>query len=213
MVAALLNIGCKVYQYDEQGKQFRISDVAGHFGSALDGVVVGIPDIPFGAPCLAEFKTHNKASYEKLQKEGVEKSKPEHVVQMQLYMGKMNLEYAIYMATCKDNDDLYAEIITANSTIAKKYIERAHFIIYSQNPPAKLSENASFFGCKFCDMKPICHGKDAPAKNCRTCINAQPIEDGDGLWRCNKNEHILSKEEQLEGCDFYKLIPTIKDLF
>jgi hypothetical protein len=208
MVAALMNIGCQVYQYDQNGNQFRMSQVGGHYGSALDGVARGVPDIPFGKPCLTEFKTHNKASYDKLVKEGMQASKPEHYIQMQTYMNEFNLEYGLYLATCKDNDDLYGEILTLDKEVAIKHIKRAEFIIYSQNPPAKISENAGFFGCKFCDMKPICHGKDVPAKNCRTCINSQPIEEG--LWRCNVDETILTKAKQLEACPQYILHPLIK---
>ena len=45
-VAALQMIGCKVHQYDANGKQFRIAGHNGHYGGSLDAVVENCPDIP-----------------------------------------------------------------------------------------------------------------------------------------------------------------------
>ena len=53
----LLAIGVQVYQQDEKGNQFRISDAAGHFGGSGDGIGIGIPDLEPNLQALLEFKT------------------------------------------------------------------------------------------------------------------------------------------------------------
>ena len=208
-IAMLLAIGCQVYQQDANGNQFRISDVGGHFGGSGDGVAIGIPDVPTGVPCLLEFKTHNDKSFEKLVKEGVRASKFEHYVQMNTYMRKMGLAVALYMAVNKNNDDIYAEIVTLDSITADKFIERGRNLVLSREAPIKVSNSPGWFACKWCDHRPVCHLKAAPARNCRTCSAAEPAEDG--AWYCLHPKNpvsgapmVLTKAKQLEACPLYE---------
>lgn len=220
-VALLLTIGCQVWSVDQTGKQFRISDHGGHFGSALDSVVQGIPEIP-NVPILAEFKTHGDKSFKKLagkswndyiedlklppaqrkgikfDGEGVRNAKLEHYVQMQIYMKKMGLHHALYLAVNKNDDMLYAEIVLFAPEVADQYIDRAGRIIYLAEAPKKINQSPGFFKCKFCDMAPICHMDAAPAKNCRTCQYSAPRQDGS--WFCSGYGIELTKENQLAGC-------------
>jgi len=208
-VAMLLAIGCQVWQFDQNNKQWRISDVFGHFGGSLDGVALNIPDIP-NEPCLTEFKTHSDKSFSNLVKAGVKIAKPEHYVQMQIYMRKMKLNYALYLAVNKNNDDIYGEIINVEIEIGDRYLDRAKFIILEQKVPEKISNNPSWYECAFCDYKPICHGKDVPATNCRTCAFSTVHISGGGSWFCTKNSEFLTPEQQLNGCPQYKLNQEIK---
>jgi hypothetical protein len=61
-------------------------------------------------------------------------------------------------------------------------VARAGEIIFSDKPPAKLSNDPSFFGCKFCEFAQLCHGDKRPEVNCRTCAHATPEQDG--TWSC-----------------------------
>ena len=215
-IAALLCIGVEIFQQDEHGKQFRISDVGGHFGGSGDGVAIGIPDVPAGTPCLLEFKTHNDKSFKKLVSDGVRNVKFEHFVQMQVYMRKMGLAVAMYGAVNKNDDDFHFEIIHLDSTIADQFVQRGRTIILMQEPPAKLSESPGWFECKWCDHKSVCHLKSTPARNCRTCKHSEAREDGQ--WWCgNKDRQLellfqnadhetyaITKARQLTGCEKYE---------
>lgn len=203
-IAALLTIGVQIYQQDEHGKQFKISDVGGHFGGSGDGVAVGIPDLPPETPCLLEFKTHGDKSFTKLVQEGVRSAKFEHYVQMQMYMRKMGLAVALYGAVNKNDDTFHFEIVHLDTIIADQFVDRARTIILSSRPPKKLNESAGWYGCRFCDLKPVCHLGATPEKNCRTCANSEAREDG--TWRCTFLEHTLTKEEQFVGCDHYEVL-------
>ena len=203
-IALLLSAGVEIFQQDAQGKQFRISDAGGHFGGSGDGVAIGLPDLPVNLPCLLEFKTHNNKSFTKLVKEGVRESKYEHFVQMSAYLRKMNLTIALYGAVNKDNDELYLELVPLDSITADQFLDRGRQLVFSRQPPKKISESPGWFGCTFCDHKAVCHLKKEPERNCRTCHHARPMEDG--KWRCfnpGANELILTEDMQLAGCQAY----------
>ena len=206
-IAALLTIGVKVYQQDEHGRQFRISAFGGHFAGSGDGVCVGIPDLPPDTPCLLEFKTHSEKSFLKLVDEGVRTAKFEHYVQMQTYMRKMGLAVALYGAVNKNNDEFHFEIVTLDTATADQFHDRAHTIIFMKQAPKKINESAGWFGCRYCDYLPICHLGAVPDKNCRTCKQSEPREDG--KWYCTRdssNEIALNREAQGKGCDLYEVI-------
>jgi len=166
-------------------------------------VAIGIPDLPAGTPCLLEFKTHNDSSFKKLVKEGVRGAKFEHYVQMQTYMRKMGLPVALYGAVNKNDDDFWFEIVTLDTATADQFSDRARQIILMREAPAKLSESPGWFACSWCDHKPVCHLKAAPARNCRTCRYAEAREDG--TWHCNKDDVSIPKELQLTGCSSYEV--------
>lgn len=209
-IATLLTIGVQIYQQDAHGNQFRISDVGGHFGGSGDGVAVGLPDLPPGTPAITEFKTHNDKSFVKLVKEGVRSSKFEHFVQMQIYMRKMGIPVALYMAVNKNDDDLYAEIVHLESNVSDQFIERGRTIILAQVPPTRISNSPGWMACSWCEHKPVCHLKAAPERNCRTCVHSVAREDG--IWYCTELKATagfggnleLNKETQAKACPDYK---------
>lgn len=203
-IAMLLMIGCSVEQQDTQGKQIRISDCNGHLGGSLDGEVLGIPDVPVGLRVLTEFKTHNDKSFQKLVKEGVRNSKFEHFVQMNIYMYKRGLPAALYLAVNKNDDKLHGEIVILDKEIAEQFLNRGSQIIYAESAPPKLNNSPGWFECSFCDFKGVCHNKEVPEKNCRTCAYSYPDQSGD--WTCKQADIpiALTKEQQHNGCTHWE---------
>jgi len=204
LVALLRMIGCRVWQHTDSGTQYRVSGCGGHFGGSLDAVITGLPDISHVA-ILGEFKTHNAKSFEKLKKEGVLKAKWEHYVQQQVYMGKMNLPWSLYLATCKDTDELWGELIEFNPGQYDRYNDRARMVVEARNPPPRISETPGFFKCKFCSYYNLCHLNEQPLANCRTCAYSVPAETG--VWGCSLHGKVLQKEEQFKGCNYHRPIP------
>lgn len=200
-IAMLLMICCEVYQQDENGNQFRISHAEGHFGGSGDGVAVGIPDLAPGTAALTEFKTHNDKSFSELKAKGVRDAKFEHYVQMNVYMRKMGIAVALYLAVNKNNDELYGEIIPLDSAVADQFLDRGEKIVWMTEPPNKINESPGFFRCRWCDHRPVCHLKAAPDKNCRTCAYSEPVEGG--KWICRLHDQHIGKEVQLTGCKDY----------
>lgn len=229
IIAALLTIGTQVYQQDAQGKQFRISMAGGHAGGSGDGIAINLPDLSPGQPALLEFKTHNEKSFlklagenwnkyvehlldpglppEKFVGEGVRAAKFEHYVQANLYMRKMGLAVCLYVAVGKNDDALYCELVPLDTAIADQFIERADKLVGMNDPPKKLNESPGFWKCRFCDHRPVCHLREAPDRNCRTCAYSLPREDG--TWFCRLREVTLDKQTQLAGCNEYQVKKTI----
>lgn len=209
-IAMLLTAGVGVYQQDANGKQFRISDLGGHYGGSGDGMLYGVPDLPNGVWCLNECKTHSDDSFSKLKKEGVQKSKPEHYIQMQTYLSKFGLLYALYMAVNKNDDELYAEIVQFDGAVDAQFTERAKLIVFGDKLPERMrGASPGFFQCKYmCDHVGVCFGPEKPVISCRSCQHGFAMPDG--TWQCAKHTVTLTKAHQIAACGDYKLSEVFK---
>lgn len=216
IIALLVASGIRVYQQDENGKQFRISFFGGHGGGSGDGRSDNIPDIPVGLWCALEFKTHKESSFTavagkegrdrannkiRTNPPGVIQGKPEHYIQCVLYMDGMGIGYTLYVAVNKDTDEIYMEILVANPELAAQYKTRGINIICLPTPPKRISESIAFWKCVYCEDKLVCHKKQPALVSCRSCQYSQPLEDG--TWYCRLKSVTLSKEAQKAACDQY----------
>lgn len=207
LLEELRGIGATVWDVDPQtGDQWRVSACNGHFGGSLDGVAKGVPEAP-KSPCVLEFKTHSDKSFNELVKQRVQIAKPQHYDQMQVYMGLMEIDRALYMAVNKNTDDLYTEWVHFDNDRFFILKERAQFLIDLPNPPAKLNEDPAFYICKWCSMWRFCHGGLAAEANCRTCCHATPVENS--AWHCQMHNKNVTTEQQREGCDQHLMIPSL----
>jgi hypothetical protein len=194
--------GAKVWQHDPvTGKQYRFTGYKGHFCGEIDGVGDGLLDAPY----LLEFKTHNDASFKSLVLNGVEADKELHYVQMQIYMGEFNLPHALYLAINKNTDAIHDEVVPFKEQVYQKYVTRAAMIIDAPEPPPRISRDASWYECKFCDHRAVCHTTVAPLINCRTCAHSTPVENAG--WRCENtlalNNQLIPAATVLVGCSLY----------
>ncbi len=195
---------------EEGGKQIAVEGVGGHLRGHLDGTARGIPEAPKTEHVL-ECKTHNLKSFKTLLKDGVEKSKPVHAAQMQLYMHFTGLFRALYLAVCKDDESIYSERINYDPIAAARLIAKAERIIKHQVPPPKLHEDPSAklaFACGWCPAKGICHEREFALRNCRTCIHSTPVMN-DGKWWCEYHNHEITTDEQRVGCLHHNYIPPL----
>jgi hypothetical protein len=207
--------GITIWEVDpETGKQFRVSDCEGHFGGSLDGVGQGLPDLPADEAFVTEFKTHGDRSFSKLKEDGLLKAKWEHYVQMNVYMGKMELKWALYVAINKDTDELFFELIQFNPKVYQDALNKAAVIVWSVVPPARIAEMPSNPACKFCHVQKLCHfGGVTPDRNCRTCVHSKP--SGDGMWQCTNGQvrdlgnDWRNQQMQRDGCDHYEVNPLL----
>jgi hypothetical protein len=187
------------------GRQFTFG--SGHFGGSADGACVNLPDAP-QTWHLVEMKTHSTKSFNTLEAKGVLEAKPEHWAQMQCYMAWAGLERALYVAVCKDDDRLHLERIDADKDAARALFDKAQRIINAPTPPEGISTDASWYECKFCDHRDLCHGSAAPLPTCRSCSHSTP-EPG-GTWSCARHSgKTLSVKEQKAGCQAHRIIPIL----
>lgn len=205
IVANLRAIGIDVQNTGSQ--QSRVS-FPWHIRGHMDGLApYGIPGIS-KKPHVFEFKTHNKKSFDELQRDGLRKSKPMHFSQLQCYMYGAKVERGLYVAVCKDDDRLYTERIELDREFAEKLIERAKNIVQMEEAPPPISTDPSWYQCKMCTAHAMCH-QQQPTKqiNCRTCAHSTVRETD---WRCERHDaDDIPVEFQRQGCEAHVLHPSM----
>ncbi len=210
LVQNLRRTGATVLEVDpETGRQFRVQAHGGHFGGSLDGIAINLLEAPKTWHVL-EFKTHSVKSFNDLVAKKVRDSKPLHFAQMQTYMHLMGLTRAMYLAVCKDTDDVYIERLEADATFAQGLMSKAERVIFSATPAPRVSVDPAWFQCRMCDHAPVCHGNQsdaaAPEVNCRTCLHATPV---DGGWHCARHDRRLTEADQRAACAVHLFIPAL----
>lgn len=193
----LSGIGAKLATVDARtGKQFRIG--GDHYGGSLDGILE-LPEryqLPFDILC--EMKTHNDKSFKRLVKDGVQKSKPQHFDQMCQYGTVRNLDYALYIAVNKNDDNIYVELVAIDRSRGQFLIRRGESVVAAKELPPRVAASPAYETCKFCDYAGICHLNWPVAKNCRSCKFAIAVPDG--KWHCNRWQRDIPPDFIPQGC-------------
>jgi len=176
-------------------------EFGGHVSGSIDGVIKsGVPGHET-EQFIAEFKTHNQKSFDDVARKGVQVSKPAHYAQMQVYMLGKKIYKSLYIAINKNNDEMYTEIVEFDKECAERLLRKGEWISLADEAPPRISKDPTWFACKFCPAKHICHGGQ-PTKqiNCRTCAHAEPKPNG--TWTCNRhNADNIPEDFQHKGCE------------
>jgi len=219
MIAELRAIGIEVHERDPRtGQQFGFTEPATghHLRGHLDGLARRVPEAE-KAGHVVECKTHNAKSFAELEKVGVERAKPMHAAQMQLYMhwtidawGNDGCDRALYIAENKNTSELYVERLRYDAKQAEALIAKAQRVIFAQTPPPRMSDDPSWYECKLCDHRAVCHAGAVPAVSCRTCAHATPEHDGDARWTCALNgNNDIPEAHQREAHPCHRFIPPL----
>lgn len=169
MIGALRAAGLEIV-----GTQHEVTDSTGHLVGKFDGVIM-----KNGVGRLLECKTSNSKGYKEFLKNGPKK---EHMAQMEFYLElDGTLKKWAYLIWNKDTSEI-GEAQGMKTRAGADLVKKGQEIVQATRPPEKLSQDPSFFKCKFCDFSGICHGKELPEKNCRTCIHSTPVLIG--KWEC-----------------------------
>lgn len=202
IVTDLKNICIRVY---DQQKRVNFNY---HVSGSIDGIIKsGVPEAP-NKEHLLEMKTYNDKRFQKLKKEGVEKSDPVYFVQMQAYMRGLNIDRALFYAVNKNDDEIYTERVRMNKEVADKYIERAQRIAISDRMPYPISTDATFYKCKMCSMHEFCHKTCLTTEvNCRTCAHSTPKENS--TFFCERYQNEIPIEYQYQGCRSHVIHPDL----
>lgn len=192
---------------DKGKRQIRISACQGHFGGSIDGMCTlptsyGIEqDVIF----LDEFKTQGLGkkfkNFIELVAKGMKSKKAQHFAQMSIYGYKLGIQYGIYMAVNKNDDDLHIEVVKLDWALGEALERKANMIIFSQTPPSGISASPAFFSCVHCDHLQQCFHGGKVDVNCRSCRNAFPIDNAE--WKCEHWDAIIPKDAIPNACDMW----------
>jgi len=185
--------------------QYRVN-LGSHVSGSIDGIIVN----GMKKQHILEIKTHSKKSFDKLEKEGVFKSKPLHWFQMQVYMYGTGIDRALYYSVCKDDDRIYTERVKLDAEVAEHCIERAQRIATQDELPPPITTNKTWWECKFCNFHGFCHGEEKITnKNCRTC--ALSTSKDDSTWFCEKHLDSIPENTQPYGCDSHEMHDHLRE--
>lgn len=175
-----------------------------HAGGSIDGKAY-----LDGEHHLLEVKSMNHTNFLEMQRKHCEESKPQYYNQCQIYMGKLQLKKALFICMDKNNSDLYIEIIKFDEFTYEMLLAKEEEVIDAVhvNTFPRISQNPSWYQCKYCDAKDVCHKGDMPSRNCRTCNHVEMHDDGE--WLCGLHGHELTTRDQEIGCDDY----TVSEMF
>ena len=205
VVSDLQRLGVTLQHTGED--QYRV-DFGSHVSGSIDGIITGGLPGKEKSQAVLEIKTHSDKSFKELKDKGVEKSKPQHFVQMMLYMKGTNLKRALYYAVNKNTDEIYTEWLHYDEDVANKYLERGKRIALSDRMPPPISTDPTWYQCKWCPAHRFCHSTHLTKEvNCRTC--ALSTANGDSTWTCEKYQATIPVEAQRTGCDGHVLHPDL----
>ena len=198
VIAELTDIGMIITKQQEP-----VEGWGGHIFGYTDGRVTNVPEAP-KTEHLLEVKSMNDRNFQQLKKKGVKLSKFEHYIQMQAYMGKLELTRALYAVYNKNDSEIYIERVHFDRSDYKHAMSRAVDVVSSETMPPNIINDPKNFACKWCDFIPICYEGFAMDATCRSCSKVD-IEDN-GKWSCRLHNKKLTFEEQEAGCEYYRPI-------
>ena len=206
IVSWLRAVGIEIHSTG--GEQSRV-DFGSHVSGSLDGIIEGGVPGAEKTRHVAEFKTHSLKSFNELKSKGVFEAKPQHYAQMQAYMMGTGIDRALYVAVCKDNDEIYSERVRFDKAAAEQIIQRGKRIALTERIPEPLSADPSWWQCKFCAAHDFCFGsKTTKEINCRTCAHSTPMPNS--TWTCARwGNAEIPLEEQYKGCASHVLHPDL----
>jgi hypothetical protein len=208
IIDLLRKAGITIHDQDDDGNQFRFSEIGGHFGGSMDGCAIGVPDAPEEWHVF-EAKSASAKRFKELQKlNSVAKWAPEYYTQMQCYMGASGMEWALFVAYCKDNSELYVERVPFVPTVYPAMLAKAERIITDTSPPESIYKETDIEVAKFMSQmaRDIYLCKRLPAPNCRNCRFSAPV---DGGWNCDLHCKPLDYKRQLHGCKKHVFLHSI----
>lgn len=214
--------GVKLVTHGDDGKQIGFVDLDGHLRGHLDGVITGLLQAP-KAKHVWENKVVDPKKLDALaklkrevgEKNALAKWDPIYAAQAQLYMHYMSAERH-YLTVCSPGvRDAISCRSEYDAEAALRLVAKAKRVIAAAQPGARISDDPSWFVCRWCDHWSICHDRTrgasgTPAKaasNCRTCLHSTPVEDGQ--WHCARFGKTLTHADQLAGCPAHLFIPAL----
>lgn len=156
--------GLEVWDRQDDGGQIGGKLLDGKFGWHVDGIVRGLYQAPKTAHLL-EVKCVNLKKFEELKKLKITQGEKQalqiwdmvYYAQQILYMELLDLTRAYMIVATPGGREMISCRTNANPIMAKALLEKARRIIDATSEPMRISNDRSFFKCKWCDFSDTCH--------------------------------------------------------
>lgn len=149
----------------DTGRQWALEDFEGRLRGHMDGVVIGLLQAPqtwhiFEAKCSGEkiYAKLAKMKAEKGEKQALRAWNVTYWVQAQLYMGYAKLTRH-WLVCCTPGARDWIGVRTEFDPVEFEALrDKARRILDARAPLAKLSNDPSWYACKWCHYHTRCHG-------------------------------------------------------
>jgi len=183
-------------------QQHEVSDDSKHLCGHIDGIINEIQFLNIKKRILLEVKTMNSKSFKGYKKKGLQETNPEYYAQINQYMHYLKAEICLFIVTNKDNEERAYDWYEYDDQNFRDYARRATNLLMLDRLPEKIA-GPTWFICKMCRARSVCHFNAKIKNNCRTC---QYIEiHNEGKWRCAFHNKWLPTQTQRLGCKDYEL--------
>lgn len=153
----------------DDGRQITVEGLGGRLRGALDGVAMGLLHLPATTWAVWEAKAVGQKSFDKLAKLKAERGddaalsewNANYRVQAQGYMGYTGLQHHFMTVSTPGVRDWIALKTTFQPVEFEALEAKAERILSARVPLARVSNNPTFYLCKMCQFKEICHGSGA----------------------------------------------------
>lgn len=172
MLKVLDKAGFIIAATDQNGNQFKFTDMGGRFQGHTDGLLYNVPrDFPVkpgrGNEAIWENKVVGQKSFRQILKGNLKLTKPEYYTQIQLYMGYLDkTEWpALFTVLNADTMEIYAELVPFNVADCQAEIDRAAMIlnaVHHKELMPRISEQQIAPACLFCKFKTACKTDTLP---------------------------------------------------
>lgn len=159
--------GIELWTHKPDGTQYGRQAMGGKFKGHVDGVVRGLLQAPkrahvwehkcCGQKKFDEFKTI-KAKFG--EKATLREWNMQYFVQAQMNMHYLHLDRHYLTVALAGSRDVDAVRTEYQPEVAERYIDRADGVLQAKEPPARVSEKADYFVCRWCNFREECHGKN-----------------------------------------------------
>lgn len=205
MIRDLRAIGVEVW-----GEQEKARAVHGWVRGKLDGIARGLLEAP-ATTHVVECKSVNTKGFNAIKKDGVRKAKPLHHAQIQLYMHILGYTRGFYYVKCADSQEYWSERVNYDVDFCLRLLATLERIIFSDHPPARISEAPESWLCRWCKHHSVCHLGVQPRVTCRSCLHFQPERGGDAHASCMRWVKPLAISEQQASCPAHLMLPGLVD--
>lgn len=205
--------GIELHTETHDSKQYGFSDFAGHFRGHMDGAIKGIKQDP-GNWYVWE---HKQCEDKKLTELENIKNKSNDIEgnaliqwnatyygQALLYMDYSGIDKHYLTVANAGGRHTVSCVTRANPELATQLKIKARNIIVSDRPLERVSEDASWYECKWCNYSDLCHGNRVANVNCRTCLHSS-ADTFYGGWTCEKH----GETNDSGSCNDHLFIPDL----
>lgn len=170
----------------EGGGQHTFPVHGGHSWSTLDGIITA----PDGSRIVVEIKSMNAARFEEFKLDGLEISNPKYFKQVQKQMHDSGLVECLVVAYCKNNSDIFCELIRYDMVVAAALDARIELAM--RNGTRRKGDNRNAMSCRFCNRRDMCWGALTllpVTPHCRNCNHGSASDNGE--WVCSIHDPAI----------------------